>query len=483
LIRQFRDYFREPGSALNLAFLRILTCVVLLVKAPNLQFVTTLPPVLPFPPIGFGWVVKLTTTNPIVVGSLWGAFILATICGTLGIWSRASLWIAGLLSVYVIGLKYCFIKVDHDLIHLPYAALLLANSPCGDVLSLDWLRRRGGDWTWFRADARAESHQYALPLRYLWLLIGLGYFFAGFWKVAFSGLDWALSDNLRNTLWGCWAYMDDFQPLFRLDRYPLLCRLSALGTLVYELGFVFALPIRSLRPWLCVLGIAFHIGIARILGLDFWPLMVFYPTLIDWGRPLSARRESVAMPSSSRLLRSLGAGLAVGVLLAGLTHFNSWPFSVMPTFAEIAPPAVPIIRVIGRTGQDRAVVPDYRLHRYFTHASGWQVFQYYMVYASADGREELCRHLRDSVLPELGLSCDEIEIEQWLIHADPDRRGEPPLTSAPYAYWQNAPGALIHVSDARLPLGHFPTGYRLAFSSAPFFEKLEMAVRRISRLQ
>src|SRR6516162_8030017 len=331
LIRQLRAYFRESGTALNLALLRIIVCVVLLVKVPTFQFVTTLPPALPFPPFGFGWVVELITTNPIVVGSLWGVFIAAGTCGAVGLWSRTSMWILGVLSVYIIGLKYCFIKIDHDLIHLPYASLLLATSCCGDVLSVDWLRRRGWDWTWFRRDAQAESNGYALPLRYFWLLIGLCYFFAGFWKVAACGPHWAFSDNLRNTMWGGWSCFDDFHPLFRLDRYPLLCRLAALATLVFELGFVFALPFRRLRPWLCVLGIPFHAGIALIMGLNFWPLMVYYPTLIDWGRPLGPPGEPVAAPAPDRPLHGLGMGLAVGVTLAGLAHVNSWPFSVMPT--------------------------------------------------------------------------------------------------------------------------------------------------------
>ncbi len=485
MISRFRAYLSESGSALNLALLRILTCVLLLLYAPTFRFVTTLPATLPFPPLGFGWLVKLTTTNPVVVGALWCAFMAACVAGAVGLWSRPSLWVVGLLSVYVLGLKYCFIKVDHDLIHLPYAALLLANSPCGDVLSLDWLRRRGAGWSCFRPDARAESNSYALPLHYLWLLIGLGYFFAGFWKVAFCGLEWAISDNLRNTLWEYWAYNEDFRPLFRLDQYPLLCRLSALGTLMFELGFIFALPFRRFRPWLCVLGIPFHACTALIMGLDFLPLLLYYPTLIDWGRLLGPRGEPVAGPAApSRALHRLGVGLAAGVTLAGLAHLNGWPFSVMPTFAEMAPTTVPVIRISARSGANRYVIPPQRLYPYFMHAAGWQVYQYYMACATVPEREELCRYLRDSIIPKLELSCDEIEVEECLIHTDPDRRGEPPLEVISYASWRNAPGAPIHVSDARLPLEkHFPQGYRLFFSSASFREKLEFAVRRILRLR
>jgi hypothetical protein len=211
--------------------------------------------------------------------------------------------------------------------------------------------------------------------------------------------------------------------------------------------------------------------------------MLYYPTLIDWGRFLGPPGEPVAAPAPNHPLHRLGVGLAAGATLAGLTHFNGWPFSVMPTFAEMAPTTAPVIRITARSGEGRTVIPRERLHPYFTNAPGWQVYQYYMVCAAGNEREELCRYLRDSVLPKLGLSCDEIEVEQCLVHTDPDRRGEPPLVVAPYASWRNAPGAPIRVSDERLPLEqHFPPGYRLVFSSASFRKKVEFAIRRICRL-
>ena len=155
----------------------------------------------------------------------------------------------------------------------------------------------------------------------------------------------------------------------------------------------------------------------------------------------------------------------------------------MPTFAEMAPTTVPVIRITARSGAVRSVVPPERLYPYFMHASGWQIYQYCMACAAVHEREELCRYLRDGILPRLGLSCDEIEVEQCLIHTDPDRRGEPPPGMAAYASWRNARGAAIRVSDVRLPLEqHFPPGYRLVFSSTTFRAKVEFAVRRILRL-
>ena len=117
------------------------------------------------------------------------------------------------------------------------------------------------------------------------------------------------------------------------------------------------------------------------------------------------------------------------------------------------------------------------------HAAGWQIYEYCMVCAGHHQRDELCAYLRDSIIPRLALGCDEIEVEQYLIHTDPDRRGEPPLDVAAYASWRNARGAPIRVSDARLPLEqYFPPGYRLVFSAAPFTEKVQFAIRRILRL-
>jgi hypothetical protein len=155
----------------------------------------------------------------------------------------------------------------------------------------------------------------------------------------------------------------------------------------------------------------------------------------------------------------------------------------MPTFAEMAPTTVPVIRITARNGESRSLIPANRLHPYFMHAPGWQIYQYCMACASLDQRETLCRYLRDSILPRLVPARNEIEVEQCLIHTDPDRRGEPPLVAAAYASWKNVPGAPIRVSEARLPLDKYvPPGYRLVFSSTTFREKVEFAIRRILRL-
>ena len=106
---------------------------------------------------------------------------------------------------------------------------------------------------------------------------------------------------------------------------------------MYELGFVFVLPFRCLRPWLCVLGIFFHLGIALVMGLNFWPLMIYYPTLIDWGRFLGPPAEPMVVPAANSTLHRLGLGLVAGMTLAGFGPPQQLARSgVMPTFAEMA---------------------------------------------------------------------------------------------------------------------------------------------------
>ena len=87
--------------------------------------------------------------------------------------------------------------------------------------------------------------------------MGVIYFFPGFWKFFESGFDWAFSDNLPNTMHQKWAELGDWRPLLRIDHYPLVYQIMGVGTLVFEMGFVFLILFRRTRvagipPWTSV---------------------------------------------------------------------------------------------------------------------------------------------------------------------------------------------------------------------------------------
>ena len=98
---------------------------------------------------------------------------------------------------------------------------ILAVSPCADVLSIDAVRA-----SWKRADRGITeppepSQAYALPLRFVWLIMGVIYFSAGFWKVWTAGIAWGWSDNPRNLMYNKWMELSGWTPVFRIDHYPL----------------------------------------------------------------------------------------------------------------------------------------------------------------------------------------------------------------------------------------------------------------------
>ena len=110
--------------------------------------------------------------------------------------------------------------------HMLWFAAVMACSRCGDFLSIDALRL-----AWRRADQgvvgrRPRRREYAL-LCMIWLLMGVIYFFPGFWKLWVSGLDWAFSEGFKNTLHMKWHQLEGWTPGFRIDRYPLLYQPAA----------------------------------------------------------------------------------------------------------------------------------------------------------------------------------------------------------------------------------------------------------------
>src|SRR3989442_9968884 len=83
-----------------------------------------------------------------------------------------------------------------------------------------------------------SSIAYALPLRFVWLLMGVIYFSAGFWKIWTGGYQWAWSDNPRNIMYNKWMELSGWVPVFRVDHYPMLYKVSGVCTLVFELSFI-----------------------------------------------------------------------------------------------------------------------------------------------------------------------------------------------------------------------------------------------------
>jgi hypothetical protein len=277
-------------------------------------------------PEGLGWFVRFVPISSEAVTVVQVALAFTAFAASLGLWTRLSLSLVALFAFYLYSIAQLTGFVWHDM-HLLWFTALLAVSPCHHVLALDAPK-----------PLATEGEEYAPALFAFRILFSCIYFFPGFHKLATSGIDWALSDNLVNQLHWKWA-QHGYVPSFRLDRYPFLLRAGGVFTLVFELGFPLLVWFKRTRWVAALAGFAFHTLSQAIFSIGFMSLWLCYVGFLDL-RPLAHRLwrrapkapESVA-PSSPWPLRIVGGCLVVGALVQGVRgQMSSYPFACYPTF-------------------------------------------------------------------------------------------------------------------------------------------------------
>src|SRR3984957_19026761 len=219
-----------------------------------------------------------------------------------GLFTRTSLTLATILSLYLFGLPENLGKVSHFQ-HTVWFMALLAAGPSGAMLSVDAI---------IAADRRAERGEVALEvpprsalrtLRYAWTLIGLLYLGSGLAKLnAGYVYRWVSADNLRHIFWRNWferrIYRPGFTPPVRIDRLPAaMIDAWGAGAVALETGFVAFVLFRWARLFLFLGGLAFHAGNGLILGIWFHTLIGSYVCLVDWS---SLGRRSTAKLTGQR---------------------------------------------------------------------------------------------------------------------------------------------------------------------------------------
>jgi predicted DCC family thiol-disulfide oxidoreductase YuxK len=280
--RTVTAFFTATSAPINLAVFRIVFFAVLFhcVDVEHVVWFSQIPPELRFPPIGLGWLLPYVPVDPTTAAFTAAILQVCCLSALVGFFSRTSAGLAALLSVYVLGIPQLYGKVNHYHYLVAFAAILAA-SPCGDALSVDAVRN-----AWRRANdgqtaPPGPSMSYALPLRFVWLLMGLLYFFPGFWKLWSSGFDWIFSDNLRLQMYSKWLEYGDWTPFFRLDQHPALSQMGALFTIAFEISFVFLVFFPSLRLLAPLGGLVFH-TLTYVFMCIFFNVTAFYVAFVDW---------------------------------------------------------------------------------------------------------------------------------------------------------------------------------------------------------
>jgi hypothetical protein len=305
------------------------------------------PAALRFAPEGLGFLVRHV---PIRVGLAYAAQALliaccvAAIAGVAARWAMAGITLSGL---YVFGLSQLSGAVIHDM-HLFWLSALLVASPCGDAFAL-------------RQPSAAASPRYGVPLQLARVLLGIVYFFPGFWKVATSGPAWITSDNLRNQLYWKWYQLGREPPLWRVDQLPYVLQAVALAVVVFELGFIGLIWSRRGRLAAALGGLLFHAGTQWLMGVTFVSLFACYVVLLPWERLIRSAEDLPPAAAGSVRSSALAGALLIAItcVQGARAATQAWPFGCYPTFDRLLGDTIGDLRIEAvRADGSSVVVPD-----------------------------------------------------------------------------------------------------------------------------
>jgi hypothetical protein len=325
-----REFFLAPGAAQNIGLLRIVLFAGLawVGLRTNAVWWASQPASLRVMPPGWGWLDGLLPIDATTAGVARFLVVAFGLCAALGLGTRVTTKVAAIAAVYLLGVPSFFGKILHADHALVLMTLVLAAAPCGDAFSFDrqWLRHRG------QPDP-GLSPAYTLPVRMCWLLLATIYLFPGIWKVWEAGDIWLSGERLLWELQDEWGQRKGFVPPARIDRYPWLLKLLGTATLIFEVGFIFALFHRRTRVVAALSAVAFHLGIRLFLGIRFYEFLPLI-LLIDYSWPVPA---GAALTQPKRPLwpsAVVGGTLLLGQFFVGFAQIDSWPLAMHPKFSE-----------------------------------------------------------------------------------------------------------------------------------------------------
>lgn len=238
-------------------------------------------------------------TPGILVGVATAALCVACFFAAKGY--RAAMVAAVPLAWWVIGVPQIYGKVNHHH-HLLWLAVLFAAMP---ALS---------------------------ALRWAWPTMGIVYLFPGLAKLAAAEVLVGGDGMHRIVEVHQWAHGWESPMALNVG----MGQVAALGTIVFEVGFIFAAFTRWRRGWAAA-GLLFHLGVFVMMGIQFWFAAVVLLVLI-------------ADRSAPRLnWQPVAVLVLAGAVMAGVAGSHGWPFAPYPPF-DRAPGGRTILEVRDAAG-------------------------------------------------------------------------------------------------------------------------------------
>ncbi|MDX2012702.1 MAG: HTTM domain-containing protein [Myxococcaceae bacterium] len=310
------------GHAVDLAALRIVVSLVVLFSADVWDASRWASAATAAPP---GWVAvsALLPPSPGAARLALSVVLVGTTLTALGVLTRWASAVAALALVWLLGVPQHVGPVLHTH-HLVWFMALVASGPSGDAWSVDAWRGR--------ATASPPSLAYGVPVRAVWLSLGLVYFFPGFFK-ALEGTAW-LDGLARLVAWK--RFHAGLEPL---ALPAVVVKAGGVATVLFELAAPVLFSLRRLRPVGAVVAVGFHAAVQAVLGIHFSSLAVFFVAFVPWHRWFSSGPP--ARPTSARAavvpLLMAGALLIAQVVTGFAGLERAWPVACFPRFIGPAP--------------------------------------------------------------------------------------------------------------------------------------------------
>jgi uncharacterized membrane protein YphA (DoxX/SURF4 family) len=198
---------------------------------------------------------QLDHPSPPLAAAACVTLVVAALCLALGFFTR---WANAFVLVFW-TLLYAQDRIDTKAIHSIIVVILaiLLFTPSGAAFSID--ARRAARW----GDGVPRTTTCALGQRLIQLEVAQVYFFCGVTKM--TNPEWVDGSVFYRVFDSRWAsdlgiWVSGWLP-------PRAARAGGLLTILYELLAPFLLFQRSLRPFVIVAGIAFHLGIQSVLSI------------------------------------------------------------------------------------------------------------------------------------------------------------------------------------------------------------------------
>lgn len=272
MIGRFERWLFAPGDPRRLAALRIGLCLVVAARVARPLFADLAgQPEALFRPRSFMQLLD-AMPGPGLAITIQAATIVLLLAAAAGLGGRITLPLGWAGAVFLFGMETSLGKVVHHDV-LPLLAMIpLLPAPVDDAWALGVRRSR-----------TTPSARTGWPVRTAGVLVAGVYLIAGLSKLALTGPEWVLGDNLRHILYAASdAHGGIGVTLFLADR-PWLASVVAGGALAFELTLWVALVRPRLAPFFVLCAGALHTGIWLTIGINYasWALTVAV-VFIDW---------------------------------------------------------------------------------------------------------------------------------------------------------------------------------------------------------